>query len=153
MLVELYRRRIYSVLGTILAIYYCVWYCKGSCSLYTDASMSLVDLSSLFTDNAAIISAIFGGAGVKLMDKLLSNRGENFGEATALRTELRVELTALHTEIASKRSEADVWRAKYWEQIEENIKLKVRIESLQSDLDKIKLLLGIDMDGSPDVAS
>lgn len=97
-----------------------------------------LEVTTFISDNATLLSALFGGAGVKLLDKLLSKRGDAFGEATKIREELRSEIDTLRAEINTKRTEADAWRTKYWEQIEENIQLKSEIENLKSDLDDLK---------------
>lgn len=99
--------------------------------------MSL-EVSTFISDNATLLSALFGGAGVKLLDKLLSKRGDAFGEAVKIREELRTEIDTLRAEINTKRTEADAWRTKYWEQIEENIQLKSEIEDLKSDIEELK---------------
>jgi len=97
-----------------------------------------LEVTTFISDNATLLSALFGGAGVKLLDKLLSKRGDAFGEAAKIREELRQEIDSLRAEINTKRTEADAWRTKYWEQIEENIQLKSEVESLKSDLEDLK---------------
>lgn len=97
-----------------------------------------LELTTFISDNATLLSALFGGAGVKLLDKLLSKRGDAFGEAMKIREELRAEIDTLRAEINTKRTEADSWRSKYWEQIEENIQLKSELEGLKLDLEDLK---------------
>lgn len=96
------------------------------------------DLSQFMTDNAAIVSAIFGGAGVKLLDKMLSKRSQDFSEATQLREELTEQLNLVRAEVAKKIVEADTWREKYWNQVEEDILLKTEVETLKREVETLK---------------
>jgi uncharacterized coiled-coil DUF342 family protein len=95
----------------------------------------LFDLSSISETQAALLSAIFGGAGVKLLEKLLSRRSDNFNEAEKIRTELRTQLDTARTEVDEWKSEADDWREKYWEQVAVNIELQSEVEKLKSSHD------------------
>jgi peptidoglycan hydrolase CwlO-like protein len=97
-----------------------------------------LELTTFISDNATLLSALFGGAGVKLLDKLLSKRGDAFSEATKIREELRSEIDTLRAEISARRTESDSWRGKYWEQVEENIQLKSEMESMKLDLEELK---------------
>ena len=106
----------------------------------------MADISTIIADNSVLIAAIFGGAGVKVLDKLLARKNDAFDHAETIRTDMSTQINALREEIASnrneinaKRRETDEWRAKYWLQVEETIELKAEIEGLRTELEMIKV--------------
>lgn len=87
---------------------------------------------------AAIIAAVFGGVGVRLLDKVLSRRSENFSEASTIRKELRDEVEGLRETMIALREEADSWRSKYWEEIEEGVKRVAEISHLKTTIAELQ---------------
>jgi uncharacterized coiled-coil DUF342 family protein len=86
-------------------------------------------------DYAPLVTAIFGGVGVKMLEKVMSKRSDEFNESSKIREELRQQINSLRTEIEAWkkeadewREEADKWRKEYWQQIEANIKHKGQYE-------------------------
>lgn len=98
-----------------------------------------IDVSTFVSENSVLISAIFGGAGVKVIDKFLSRKSDAFDHAEQLRDEMRIQIAGLRDEINAKRIEADEWRSKYWVQMEETVQLKMEVEGLRNELELIKL--------------
>ena len=96
------------------------------------------DITEFVTNNAALVSALFGGAGVKFLDTFVSKRSVEFSEAAKIREELRLEVDTLRNESIAKRAETDGWRTKYWEQVEENLQLKSEIEGMKHDLEALR---------------
>jgi len=73
----------------------------------------------------AIFSAVFGGVGIKILERMLSKKSEQFNDATTIRDELRVEIEHLKEEIDVLRKQLedskiqnDTWREKYWNLVE-----------------------------------
>jgi hypothetical protein len=85
-----------------------------------------------------LITAIFGGAGIKLLDKIVSKRSDTFNESAKIRDELRISIDQLREDIERYKEESDEWRKKYWEQVEINIHQKGMLESLQSEFETFK---------------
>lgn len=93
----------------------------------------------LFNDTTmAIMSALFGGAGVKLLDKMLSSRSEFLAETEQLQEALRKELNRVSEEISDARTDSDEWRDKYWKLVEENAKCRAENVNLQQELEFVK---------------
>jgi hypothetical protein len=93
---------------------------------------------TLLEKGTPLITAIFGGIGVKVLDKILSKRSDVFNESVKIREELRTQIDSLRTELEEWKTEADEWRKKYWEQVEINISLKAVLESLKAEFDAFK---------------
>lgn len=85
-----------------------------------------------------LITAICGGAGIKLVDKIMSKRSDTFNESAKIREELRTSVDQLREDIDKSKEESDEWRQKYWEQVEVNIHLKGMFETLQLDFASLK---------------
>jgi chromosome segregation ATPase len=86
----------------------------------------------------AILSAIFGGAGVKIIDKILSHRSEYLDENHRMRGELREQIEALTEELESTKIHSDEWRGKYWTLFEDNAQLKAQIAALHVETDSLR---------------
>lgn len=90
----------------------------------------------------ALIGTIFGGAGLKIIEALI-NRSRNKIEerrseaeiASALREELRGDLAELRKELRTVEGELDAWRQKYYDLLDEFIKVK---RSLDATITQIK---------------
>lgn len=91
-------------------------------------------VDSFFNDTTtAIVSALFGGAGVKILDKILSSRSDQFSETAQLRTELRDQNDRLTAELDSTKLEADSWRTKYWALVENDLTLKGELDIVRRE--------------------
>jgi malate synthase len=87
---------------------------------------------------ASIIAAVFGGVGIKLLDKLFSHPKDVMNESKRIRDEIRKENTALRSEVDARRKDADEWRSKYWLEIEENANLVSQISIMQAELENLR---------------
>lgn len=76
----------------------------------------------------ALIGAVFAGAGVKLVEKLLGRKKEQVDLAADIREELRKDLAAVKSELQRVENELDDWKKKYYAQIEHMIELKTELE-------------------------
>lgn len=90
----------------------------------------------------ALIGTIFGGAGLKAIEAFL-NRSKNQIEkekaeadmAKSMREELRTEINTLKSELRTVEKELDEWRQKYYDLLDEFIKVK---HSLDASISAIK---------------
>jgi peptidoglycan hydrolase CwlO-like protein len=94
----------------------------------------LFDFSTIGETQAALLSAIFGGAGVKILEKLISRHSDKFNEAEKIRSELRGELEIAKKEVEDRKAEADEWREKYWHQVQLATEYLSEIEKLKNDV-------------------
>lgn len=62
----------------------------------------------------AILSALFGGAGLKIIEKMMNRSAEREDIASDLRNELRTDLTVMRTELANLESALDHLRNRYY---------------------------------------
>ncbi len=84
----------------------------------------------------AIIVALFGGAGVKVVERWLS-RGQIADDGQLkLRDELRLELNRLREELEKTEKELDETRARYFKLLEEFSKNKMDLEKALNKLQK-----------------
>ena len=95
-------------------------------------------IDALTETTTAIIAALFGGAGVKILDKVLSNRSQYLQETERLRTELRQDVERLSEELVAQKEEADEWRKKYWELVESTVQLKASNTVAHQAIDSMK---------------
>lgn len=72
----------------------------------------------------ALIGAILGGSGLKLIEWWLSRSKEKDNSAKEFRQELRTDLTEVKRELDRVEAELDAWRDKYYDQLEKNIELR-----------------------------
>jgi hypothetical protein len=89
---------------------------------------------------AAAFAAVFGGIGVKVLDKLMSKRSEQFLEATKIREELRAEVVSLRKEVDDMQVEVDVWREKYYDQMNQNLILNQIGETLRIEIQRLQMI-------------
>jgi hypothetical protein len=75
----------------------------------------------------AILSALFGGAGLKIVEKLLDKGKSNFDMATQLRSELRSDIDGLRDRLQVVEDEAERWRTKYYDLYEAFMALKIKL--------------------------
>jgi hypothetical protein len=69
-------------------------------------------------------SAIIGSLGTKFFDVKLSRKKMQVDYASQIRSEQRAELLSLRFDYQALERQADKWREKYFEVVEENIELK-----------------------------
>lgn len=92
---------------------------------------------------ATVIAAVFGGAGLKIIEKFLSKENEATQQATAMRNELRKQVSGLKSDInlLKKENQAlahdlDTWQEKYWELKSRNVILQGQIDTLTRQLEE-----------------
>lgn len=90
----------------------------------------------------ALIGALFGGAGLKIIGDLTGkwvNRGrEQFDEATAIRKELREELDKVREELSELKAEVDEWKEKYYKLLQEYLDLNTKYKLVEAELTELK---------------
>lgn len=69
----------------------------------------------------ALAGTVFGGLGLKVVEHILGRAGRKDSTASGIRTELRLDLASMRTEIEQLKShverldhEIDAWRTKYF---------------------------------------
>lgn len=72
----------------------------------------------------ALIGAILGGSGLKVIEHWLNKSKVQNDEATSYRKELRDEVTSLREELRKVEKELDEWRDKYYVLMDEFSKFK-----------------------------
>lgn len=99
--------------------------------------MAAAEAASTGLDPAwiAAIATICGGLGVKLVEWILSRSRVKVDDATQIRGELRIEITALRDEIKELEDERDKWRAEYYDLRDKHIQMQLE---LTMALEKIK---------------
>ena len=76
----------------------------------------------------AVIGTVFSGAGLKWVEKKVSEERDKDTTATQLRTELRDELKRLKEELEKVETSMLEWREKYYSLYEEFLLLKAEFE-------------------------
>jgi len=76
----------------------------------------------------ALIGTVLGGVGLKFVEHWLSRSKVRDDTASQLRTELRTEIQGLKTELNNVESDLDKWRGKYYELMDNFIKVKSELE-------------------------
>src|SRR3990167_11016605 len=95
----------------------------------------------------AVISAILGGAGTKIIEKIFDSKHKNMqtvtlqakqslDEANRIRKELREEITFLKEDVASMKREIGEWRTKYYTLLDDYTELKAKYVSLQIEVEE-----------------
>lgn len=77
----------------------------------------------------ALIGALLGGSGLKVIEHWLNRSKIKEDAATQMRTELRDEIKNLREELRSVEDELDKWRGKYYELMDEFMKAKADLTS------------------------
>lgn len=84
----------------------------------------------------ALIAAggsIFSTIGLNLLSKWVIHSKEKNDVATAIRAELRTEITGLKAEIDELEEQLSLWRGKYWDLKEEYIRKRAELEQQVRD--------------------
>jgi len=76
----------------------------------------------------AIIAAVFGGAGVKMIEKWLNRSTDKEDSGLKLRTELREELERLREELEKTKDDLEEYREKYYKLMDEFSQTKIDLE-------------------------
>lgn len=74
-----------------------------------------------------VIGTIFGGLGVKSIEYFLSRSRVRIDDATQIREELRIEVTALREEIKDLEDERDKWRAEYYDLRDKYVQMQTEL--------------------------
>jgi len=82
------------------------------------------DLPNISEGWLALIGALLGGSGLKIVEAWLNRSKIKEDSATELRNELRTEVRGLRDELRTVEDELDKWRGKYYELLDEFIKAK-----------------------------
>jgi uncharacterized protein (DUF3084 family) len=88
----------------------------------------MADMGNYTIPLIALLGTIFGGAGLEFIKRWLNKAKEKDDTATALRNELRSELTGLKTEMQAVEKELDEWKAKYYDVVEKYLTIKIQYE-------------------------
>lgn len=77
----------------------------------------------------ALFGTLMGGVGLKIVEHWLNRSKVRDDAATQIRTELRTEIQSLKQELSEAESDLDKWRGKYYELMDQFIKVKGELES------------------------
>jgi predicted nuclease with TOPRIM domain len=79
----------------------------------------------------ALIGTVMGGAGLKLVESVLSRGTVKEDIATELRQELRSETKELKEHLRLLDHEVDIWKEKYFVLLGEYLELKAKVDKKQ----------------------
>ncbi|UMO76385.1 hypothetical protein SEA_TOMAS_241 [Streptomyces phage Tomas] len=82
----------------------------------------------------ALLGTVLGGVGLKFVEHWLSRSKIRDDTATQLRNELRTEIQGLKQELNNVEADLDKWRGKYYELMDNFIKVKSELESAMRQL-------------------
>lgn len=82
----------------------------------------------------ALIGTVLGGVGLKFVEHWLSRSKVRDDTAAQLRNELRTEIQGLKAELNNVESDLDKWRGKYYELMDNFIKVKSELETAMRQL-------------------
>lgn len=89
----------------------------------------------------ALASTIFAGAGMKVAEHYLNRGRSRIDDASKIRDELRMELSAHRDEIRLLEADVDKWRAEYYNLREQHMKIQteltIALGQLKDALDKL----------------
>lgn len=85
----------------------------------------------------ALIGALLGGTGLKLIEHYLSRPSRDAKTAAELRAELRQDLSNIRAELKSCQAESDKYQDRYWALVEENAQLKAAAALHGYKVDKV----------------
>jgi chromosome segregation ATPase len=98
----------------------------------------LYDLAPWAEPIGAVVAALLGGMGTRFFENKIRKRSEKLNEAAIIREELRKDIDLLREDLEKYKHEADGWRIKYYEKIEENLRMQTEIEMLKSEMIYLK---------------
>lgn len=82
------------------------------------------DLGGISQAWLALIGALLGGSGLKVIEHWLNKSKVKDDSATSFRKELREEVTSLREELRKAEKELDEWRDKYYALVDEYSRFK-----------------------------
>lgn len=82
----------------------------------------------------AVIGTMLGGVGLKFVEHWLSRSKVRDDTAAQLRNELRTEIQGLKQELNNVETDLDKWRGKYYELMDNFIKVKSELETAMRQL-------------------
>ncbi|AIW02689.1 hypothetical protein SEA_EVY_219 [Streptomyces phage Evy] len=82
----------------------------------------------------ALIGTVLGGVGLKFVEHWLSRSKVRDDTAAQLRNELRTEIQGLKQELNNVETDLDKWRGKYYELMDNFIKVKSELETAMRTL-------------------
>ncbi len=82
----------------------------------------------------ALIGTVLGGVGLKFVEHWLSRSKVRDDTAAQLRNELRTEIQGLKQELNNVEADLDKWRGKYYELMDNFIKVKSELEAAMRQL-------------------
>lgn len=82
----------------------------------------------------ALIGTLLGGVGLKFVEHWLSRSKVRDDTAAQLRNELRTEIQGLKQELNNVESDLDKWRGKYYELMDNFIRVKSELETAMRKL-------------------
>ncbi|QJD50943.1 membrane protein [Streptomyces phage Bmoc] len=82
----------------------------------------------------ALIGTVLGGVGLKFVEHWLSRSKVRDDTAAQLRNELRTEIQGLKQELNNVEADLDKWRGKYYELMDNFIKVKSELETAMRQL-------------------
>lgn len=86
----------------------------------------------------ALIGTIFGGAGLKIVEGMLNKSKTQSDVAAQIRTELRTDVQALRDEIRKVETELDMWKAKYYDLLDQFYKKGITPDDFVPPLNPVK---------------
>lgn len=99
----------------------------------------------------AVVVALFGGAGLKIVERWLSRGQVKEDYGLKLRTELREDLNRLRTQLEETETELDQWREKYFTLLEQFVNAKAKLEdaltTIQRNAEKAQSIVENPPDG------
>jgi predicted nucleic acid-binding Zn-ribbon protein len=84
----------------------------------------MVDIPDISQGWLALLGAVLGGSGLKVIEAWLNRSKEKDDAASQLRNELRGEIRSLRDELKNVEDELDKWRGKYYELLDEFVRAK-----------------------------
>jgi len=91
----------------------------------------------------ALLGAIFGGVGLKILERIFVVKDRQLDDAAAIRQELREEIRTLRKEINEARGEIDKWRNDYYTILQKYNGLVTENEDLKRDMEYLKKTLNL----------
>lgn len=79
----------------------------------------------------ALIGTVFGGAGLKVIEQILSRGQKGADTATQMREELRKESAGLKEELRTVEKELDAWKEKYFLLLQEYLEIKSHMTHIE----------------------
>ena len=86
----------------------------------------------------ALIGALFGGTGLKIIDHQLNKRRDRTDDAARIRDELRIEINSQREEISALSKERDKWRDDYYNLRDEVGRLATELTITQRELEELR---------------